>query len=79
VTVSGHGVPNSFNFPAVKNKNMLSVFLAPPIISTVPPCDTIQDENNNVLPLLIDAFSFFGYRSLSLAVNMQPHSNSRIA
>lgn len=77
--VPGHNVPNSFKFPALKSKNMLSGFLAAPIIITLPPCDRIQDGKNNVLPLLIDTLSFLGYRSLPRAVNMQPHSNSRIA
>ena len=69
VIVPGHKVPNSFNFPALKNKNMLSVFLAAPIIITVPPRDRIQDDKNNVLPLLMDTLSFFGYRSLPRAAN----------
>lgn len=58
---------------------MLNVFLIALITTTVPPCGSIQDEKNDVLPLQIDTLSFFGYRSFPCALNMQLHINSRIA
>lgn len=75
--VLGLEVANSFNFPVLKNSRVLRVFIPAPVMITVPPCDRIQDEKKNILPLLIDTLNLFDYGSLPCALNTQPCTNNR--
>lgn len=77
--VLGLEVASSFNFPVLKKSHVLSVFLPVHVVVTVPPCDRIQDEKNNFLPLLTDTLNFFDYRSLPCVVYTQPCTNNRTA
>lgn len=71
--VPGHKAPSSFNSPAPKEQNTLTALLAAPILVTVPLCDRIQAEKNDVLPLVVLTRGFFGSRFLPCAANTQHH------